>query len=193
MNKAFTKTKKKLQAAAQWAPVQEFATSKDPNKYWHVDRDPKAAPGHEYRCDCPGFVFRWPNETRGVCKHHHPTTGEPICKHVLYVIQHENDVEIVETPEQRIENFATGMRRAFLRRVWQANKPHRPFDETRAVLQWTLDHAATMGEAGWNLFVDDVRLLAATTIAPAPKKAGLANGNALLVGLGKRRILLDGD
>lgn len=157
------KTKK---PSHDWTPVREYVTTKNPDKVWTVEQNEAG----ELRCHCPGWIFRH-------------RTGRVECKHIRHYRMNPNSGLGVGTVAEKTswrDAFEAAVRAAFLARFAGT------YASAAGTVRPTVVATTPLYEEHWRGFIDDLRLLTATT-APveAPKSAGS--------GLGMRRVVLDDD
>jgi len=157
-----------------WIPVVDLATSKDPTKFWQVQRRPGTSPAvvmrdireavkaQDLRCLCPSYIFKTRN-----------SGYEVLCKHLLYVESHPSllieryqsagtlaSVGKGPATEAVVDPFGALVREKFLERM--KARPGLGFTS----LGFTIITGLATG-AEWNAFVDDLRLVAPNAMAKA--------------------------
>lgn len=162
-----------------WTPIIEMATTKDPKKFWQLQRIAGLMPAataagilnavgaEQLRCTCPGYIFRTRKAIAdGVFN------AEALCKHLKHL--RANPQMLLDSYEPQGELAAVGQGPAT---VGQAPVKIRVVDDfkllvTQAAMDCLTLERATMVEltrtAGWNLFVDKLRALGGKAPTTAP-------------------------
>ena len=167
--------------AADWTPVVDIATTKDPNKYWQVQRKVTASTAaiardvegavltQTLRCTCPGYIFR----TR-------KSGYRDLCKHLKYVALNPTvlgDEHVELGPKASVGHgpATAGAPVPIVRDVFADTVKAKFVDRFKGGYTAAALLNLTSGPS-WNGFVNDLRPLMtikpATTTTPATATAG---------------------